>query len=160
MQLKDIHFHPMIYIETDDNELQDYFNDGMNEILEDLKILIYEIDDLDDYKSNEKENNNSPSINVHVDASNNNINKITNNNTISIKSFEEVSDIIKSNTFLDNSAKKELLEKLDEIIQLEKSKDDKSKKWEKGKKILGFILDKGADIAIMYMPLIIRAISN
>ena len=58
------------------------------------------------------------------------------------------------------TARKELLNKLDEIVELQKSKDSKTKKWDKAKKILGFILDKGADIAIMYIPQILKAISN
>lgn len=41
-----------------------------------------------------------------------------------------------------------------------KSKESRAKKWEKAKKILSFILDKGADIAIMYIPQIINAINK
>ena len=54
--------------------------------------------------------------------------------------------------------KKELLDKLDEIIELQKSKESKAKKWAKAKSILAFLLDKGADIAIMYIPHILSAI--
>jgi len=52
----------------------------------------------------------------------------------------------------------EYLKKLDEILELQKSKDNKSQKWNKAKKILEFLLDKGADIAIMYIPQILSAI--
>ena len=39
----------------------------------------------------------------------------------------------------------ELIEKLNEITELQNSKESKSKKWDKAKKILSFLLDKGAD---------------
>ena len=75
-------------------------------------------------------------------------------------SIEDIKSNIDENTYLSDLDKKELLNKLDEILELQKSKDSKTKKWDKAKKILGFILDKGADIAIMYIPQILKAINN
>lgn len=157
-QFKKVNFSPMIYTDyTSDEEFEQYFNDGMEEALEHLRRLIDEIDELD--KDNKKENkNNQPLINVNVDASNKNTN--INNNTIAINTYEEVEERIQENTILGDEAKKELLKVLNEIKELQLSSEDRNKKWAKGKKILEFILDKGADIAIMYTPLIIQAISK
>ena len=85
------------------------------------------------------------------------------NNTNSINFSMNIEDIkanIEENTYLSDYDKEELLNKLEEIVELQKSKDSKSKKWDKAKKILAFLLDKGADIAIMYIPQILKAISN
>lgn len=101
-------------------------------------------------------NQNNPGITIS------NVNN--NNNTNSIKfQYENIEDIkanIEENTYLSDYDKEELLNKLEEIVELQKSKDSKSKKWVKQKKILAFLLDKGADIAIMYIPQILKAISN
>ena len=75
-------------------------------------------------------------------------------------SIDEIRDNITDNTYLSDTSKQELLNKLDEIIELQKSKESKSKKWDKAKAILAFLLDKGADIAIMYIPQILLAINN
>jgi len=74
--------------------------------------------------------------------------------------IEDIKANIEENTYLSDYDKEELLNKLEEIVELQKSKDSKSKKWDKAKKILAFLLDKGADIAIMYIPQILKAISN
>ena len=137
---------------------------GLKQTICDLKRLIkeydYEFKDKEKSSNKTKSEKNKPTISINVDASSNN--RISNNNTnnISIKSYKEVREEIDNNTYLDDNSKKELLEKLEEIEELEKSKDNKSKKWAVGKKILEFIIDKGADIAIMYIPLIIQAISK
>ena len=73
-------------------------------------------------------------------------------------SIEDIKSNIYENTYLSDSDKKELLNKLDEIVKLQNSKDSKTKKWDKAKKILAFLLDKGADIAIMYIPQILSAL--
>lgn len=72
--------------------------------------------------------------------------------------IEDIKSNIYENTYLSDSDKKELLNKLDEIVKLQKSKDSKTKRWNKAKKILAFLLDKGADIAIMYIPQILSAL--
>ena len=90
-----------------------------------------------------------------------NINNNDNSNNINLNmSIKDIKLSIEDNTYLSDSEKNELLEKLDEIVELQKSKDTKSKKWDKAKKILAFLLDKGADIAIMYIPQILSAIGK
>lgn len=90
-----------------------------------------------------------------------NVNNNDNTNNVSFNmSIEDIKSNIDENTYLSDQEKMDLLSKLDEILELQNSNDSKTKKWNKAKKILGFILDKGADIAIMYIPQILKAINN
>ena len=157
-QFKQINFSPTLYFECGELEYREYFNNGMREILENLNRLIDEVDDLEEVRG--KGENKKPFINVNVDASSQNVNTNTQNNTMIYYSYEEVKSLVDDNTYLDDNSKRELLEKLDEIKEIEFSKESKSKKWDKAKNILRFIIDKGADIAIMYIPLIMQAIQK
>lgn len=162
-QFNNVKFSPMFYaVGTPKNVFEKYFNDGMNEILEDLKRLVDEIDDLDVLGKIEKKENidKSPLMNIQIDASNKNNVSNSNINSLNIMSYDEIRNEIENNTFLDDKSIKELLDKLNEIIEIEKSNESKAKKWNDAKKIFAFILDKGADIAIMYIPLILQAISK
>ena len=159
-QFKDVKFSPMVYpLGTSDAIFKKYFNDGMNEILEDLKRLIDEFDELDGAEKKITKSN-TPFMNIQIDNSNKNENLNNNNNSIYVKTYEEIKSEIENNTYLDNESIQELLLKLEEIKEIEISKDSKVKKWNAAKKIFSFILDKGADIAIMYIPLILQAISK
>ena len=90
-----------------------------------------------------------------------NVNNNNNTNNVNLNmSIEDIKSNIDENTYLSDLDKKELLGKLDEIIELQKSKESKTKKWDKAKKNLAFLLDKGADIAIMYIPQILKALGN
>ena len=73
---------------------------------------------------------------------------------------EEIIEKIEDNTFLDDESKKELISELNKIEEIKNSSDSKSNKWKKAKCILSFIIDKGADIAIMFIPKILEAISK
>ena len=127
-----------------------------NEI-ENIKIIKSKLE----YLLNRRDNPDLYNKQNNSDITISNINNNTNTNNVNFNmSIEDIKSNIDENTYLSDSDKKELLNKLDEIVELQKSKDSKTKKWDKAKKILGFILDKGADIAIMYIPQILKAISN
>lgn len=113
-----------------------------------LEYLLNKVDNPDLY------NKPSDSVTTIVNTNNN-----TNTITLNI-SIDEIRDNITDNIYLSDTSKQELLNKLDEIIELQKSKESKSKKWDKAKAILAFLLDKGVDIAIMYIPQILLAINN
>lgn len=126
-----------------------------NNEIENIKIIKNKLQYLLNRGDNQNNNNyqNTPEISIST----------VNNNTNIVQTITSINDIrenINDNTYLSSKEKKELLLKLDEIIELQKSKDSKTVKWNKAKKIMEFILDKGADIAIMYIPQIIKAISN
>ena len=115
---------------------------------------------LENYKANLKSgliSNKGNGQTINVNASSNNINNNSNVMTINI-SIDEVRKNIVDNTYLGDTEKGELLQKLEEIEKLQKSQEPKFKKWNIAKGILSFILDKGADIAIMYIPQILKAI--
>lgn len=125
-----------------------------NEI-ENIKIIKSKLEYLLNRVDNPDLYNDSKSSRITISTVNNN----TNSNNVSLNmSVEDIKSNIDNNTYLSDSDKSELLKKLDEILELQKSKDNKSQKWNKAKKILEFLLDKGADIAIMYIPQILSAI--
>lgn len=117
-----------------------------------LEYLLNRVDNPDLY-------NKPSSSGTTIVNTNNNTN--TNTNTVTLNmSIDEIRDNITDNTYLSDDAKEELLDKLDEIIELQKNKESKAKKWDKAKSILAFLLDTGADIAIMYIPQILLAINS
>lgn len=125
-----------------------------NEI-ENIKIIKSKLEYLLNRVDNPDLYNDSKSSGITISTVNNN----TNSNNVSLNmSVEDIKSNIDNNTYLSDSDKSELLKKLDEILELQNSKDNKAQKWNKAKKILEFLLDKGADIAIMYIPQILSAI--
>lgn len=94
-----------------------------------------------------------------INISNYNNNENSNSNEINVSlSIPEIKEKIDNNTMIGDQEKKELLEKLDEIQELQQSGKSKNEKWKVAKGILAFIIDKGADIAIMFLPQILNAI--
>lgn len=139
--------------------LLDYtnINSTRKDYLNDVKMIKAH---LENYRVNLKSGalkNNEKGQVINVNASSSNTNNNSNVMTINM-SIDEVRKNILDNTYLGDQEKEELLQKLKEIDELQKSKDYKTKKWEIAKGILSFILDKGADIAIMYIPQILKAI--
>ena len=132
------------------------FEDSLKTTIEDLKMLIDEVDDYIEEPKRETKttsNRNNP-INLTI----NNTNTNNNINNISIMSTEKIKEVIEDNSYIGDEEKQKLYEALDEIEKLKQSKESKTKRWSKAKAILSFIIDKGADIAIMYLPHIIEAI--
>ena len=150
-------------IGTPDKYFISAFERDLKITLEDLKRLLEEIDDevvtfipLEENKG--KKSKDLQPIHVNVTNMNNNNNTNVNSNSLSVMSFQEIHDQLEDNTYLDDDAKKELIAKLTEIKKIHNSNESKSKKWSKAKTILAFILDKGADIAKMFIPKILEAI--
>ena len=117
-----------------------------------LEYLLNRVDNPDLY-------NKQKGSGITISTTNNNTNTNSNNVTLNM-SIDNIRENILDNTYLSDTAKDELLDKLNEIVELQKSKESKSQKWNKAKTILAFLLDKGADIAIMYIPQILNAINN
>lgn len=135
------------------------FEKSLNITIEDLKRLLDEIDDdITSPLNKESKNNEIRPIQVNVTNTNNNNNTNVNSNLLNVMSFQEIRNQIEDNTYLDDDSKTELMNKLSEIEDLCNSIESKSKKWSKAKSILSFVLDKGADIAIMFIPKILEAI--
>lgn len=84
---------------------------------------------------------------------------VTVNNTNSVNltvSFEEAKQKIDDMPGLTDSETEEIKSKIDELKDIDKEEIPKKKKWEKVKPILTFMLDKGADVAITIMSLIMQ----
>ena len=150
-------------IGTPDEYFVSAFERDMKITIEDLKRLLDELDDeeIPFIPNNEKKSIKSKAmqpIQVNVTTTNNNSNTNVNTISLNVLSFQEIRDQIEENTYLDDNSKTELMNKLSEIEDLCNSKESKSKKWSKAKAILAFVLDKGADIAIMFIPKILEAI--
>ena len=50
----------------------------------------------------------------------------------------------------------EILNKIDELEKIVKSSERKSKKWENAKSIIKWIADKGVDVGIALLPLLLQ----
>ena len=82
---------------------------------------------------------------------------ITVNNTVNISlSFEETKQKIEDMTALNREQTDEILAKIDELEKISKEKISRKSKWEKVKPILTFALDKGADVAIAILSLVLQ----
>lgn len=91
------------------------------------------------------------SPNTVVNITNNNENKNTMNVT-----FDSVRKTIDSMTSLPEEDIEEIQKRIGEIEEIVNSKETKSKKWSKAKEIIKWIADKGVDVGIALLPLILK----
>lgn len=86
---------------------------------------------------------------------------INNNNTNSIVidiniTFEQARETIERMTALPDSEVEEILKKINELEEIVQSNDRKTKKWENAKGIIKWIADKGVDVGIALLPLLLQ----
>ena len=82
---------------------------------------------------------------------------VTVNNTVNISiSFEETRQKIEDMTALSREQTDEILEKINELEKISKENTSRKTKWEKVKPIIAFTLDKGADVAIAILSLVMQ----
>lgn len=82
---------------------------------------------------------------------------VTVNNTVYISiSFDEARQKIENMTALNQKQTDEILEKINALEEIAKESSSRKTKWEKVKPILEFALDKGVDVAITFMSLILQ----
>lgn len=90
---------------------------------------------------------------------NHNINNVENkniiNNTMNI-SFEDARKTINDMSSLPENEIEEIQNKINAIEEIVNSKDSKSKKWSKAKEIVKWIADKGVDVGITLLPLLLK----
>lgn len=94
-----------------------------------------------------------PVINLTTKNENHNTNE--NSYTISI-SFDDVRKKIGGMTSLPYEDLEEIQAKINELEEIVKSKDGKSKKWARAKDIIKWIADKGVDVGISILPLLLN----
>lgn len=98
-----------------------------------------------------EQQNNNIVLNTSYTSQNTN----NNSNTLLI-SFDQVRQQIKDMPSLIDAEVKEILYKIDELEQIIKSSDPKSKKWENAKGTIKWIADKGVDVGITLLPLLLQ----
>ena len=82
---------------------------------------------------------------------------VTVNNTVNVSiSFEETRQKIEDMTALSREQTDEILNKINELEEISKEKSSRKTKWEKVKPIIEFALDKGADVAIAILSLVMQ----
>lgn len=81
----------------------------------------------------------------------------TNENRIDISiSFSGVREMIEHMSALPETEIEEILSKINELEKIVKSSERKSKKWENAKDIIKWIADKGVDVGIALLPLLLQ----
>lgn len=90
---------------------------------------------------------------ITITNTNNNTNE--NNNYVSV-TFESVRDKVNNMTSLPDEDIEEIQKLIGEIEEIVNSKETKSKKWSKAKEIIKWIADKGVDVGIALLPLILK----
>ena len=90
-----------------------------------------------------------------ITITNTNTNTNENNNSVSV-TFESVRDKVNNMTSLPDEDIEEIQKRIDEIEEIVNSKETKSKKWSKAKEIIKWIADKGVDVGIALLPLILK----
>lgn len=87
----------------------------------------------------------------------NNVVPVTNTNKIGINvSFKEVSQHIEKMPGLTEKETDEIKDKITELEKINNEEISKKKKWEKIKPIVSFVLDKGADVAVPILSLVLQ----
>ncbi len=105
------------------------------------KLLSY----IEGWNENSNDSNDKSDVNVVV------------NNSISVEiSFDSARQKIEDMPGLTQYETEEIQKKIDELEKISKEGISKKKKWEKVKPILTFALDKGDDVAITIMALIMQ----
>lgn len=80
---------------------------------------------------------------------------VTTNVNVTV-TFEQVRSQIEDMTALSREQTDEILEKINELEEISKDKSSRKTKWEKVKPIIAFALDKGADVAIAILSLVMQ----
>lgn len=110
-------------------------------------LLAYLLNDCEDYRF---ENTKETGINVITNITN------SNENNVRIESFLEVKHKVENMTALPDSEIEEILSKINELENIVKSNDRKSKKWSKAAEIIKWVADKGIDVGLTLLPLILK----
>lgn len=80
---------------------------------------------------------------------------VTTNVNVSV-TFDETRQKIEDMTALSRGETDEILKRIDELEAISKEKSSRKTKWEKVKPIIAFVMDKGADVAVAVLTLIIQ----
>lgn len=83
----------------------------------------------------------------------NNTNQVVTTITVT---FQEAKEKVENMSALREEEISEILSKINELEQITKSSERKTKKWEAAKEILKWVADKGIDVAKVVLPLVLK----
>ena len=156
-RLKDRLYHPSVCVLGADNKSSFIrcFERYLNKTLEELRLIYDDIDEneMNTTKVEKNEKTFLPTFNFNINNSNSNVNTTNINIT-----FEKLEKEIKEDTNIQDDEKQEIIDKLNEIKEIQQSNKNKKQKWSAIKSIVIFLLDKGVDFVITYLPQILLLI--
>lgn len=156
-RLKDRLYHPSVCVLGADNKSSFIrcFERDLNKTLEELRLIYDDIDEneMNTTKVEKNEKAFLPTFNFNINNSNSNVNTTNINIT-----FEKLEKEIKEDTNIQDDEKQEIIDKLNEIKEIQQSSKNKKQKWSAIKSTLIFLLDKGMDFVITYLPQILLLI--
>lgn len=118
-----------------------------------LEVLLAQIKD----EKNRPKEQPFPQISlVNTNSSDNHAsNTLSNTNTIHVELlFKNAKDTIENDTSLGDAEIDEIMQKINELEALHSSNENKRSKWSKSKETLKWVIDKGAKVAEVVLPLI------
>jgi len=140
------------------NKIIDGFSEGLHTYYTDengvarLRNLVIIKEKLILFKAMGYENAyNKEKAQIEINNSNSNLNNIN----IEL-SFNVVRERIENMSALPDYEINEILEKINLLEKIVESQDRKSKKWENAKDIVKWIADKGVDVGIAFLPLLLQ----
>lgn len=71
-------------------------------------------------------------------------------------SFEKARETVNLMTSLPDEDIEEIQKRINELEKIVNSKESKSKKWSKAKDIIKWVADKGVDVGIALLPLVLK----
>lgn len=125
------------------------FEKDLKTSIVELKRILNDVEYIQPIYEENKLNNDSIKSELNVTLNNYN----TNSNTLNVDiTFETLINSIQNDRNIDNEDKKEIVEELNKIKEIQESNKTKKQKWSLIKSILIFLLDKGVDFVITYLP--------
>lgn len=119
------------------------------------KLLTFKATGYPSLISMQEQQNNRVVLNANYTSQNTNNNSNENINT-TCNSFDQVRKKIENMSSLPDADIEEILHRINELEQIIQSSDRKSKKWENAKGIINWIADKGVDVGISMLPLLLQ----
>ena len=110
-------------------------------------LKAYLLNNCEDYRFDDTK---STGINVITNITN------SNENSVKIESFLEVKNKVENMTSLPDSEIEEILSKIAELESIVNSTDRKSKKWSRATDIIKWVADKGIDVGLTLLPLVLK----
>jgi len=130
---------------------------GPDDYIVNIKIMIEKLELFKamDYKNVYKSDERKTLEESQLVINNSNVN--TNNNDVNINiSFDNVRGQVEAMTALTDSEIEEILEKINELEKIVESTDRKTRKWENAKGIIKWIADRGVDVGLALLPLVLK----